>query len=90
MTYDAVLAARRGLGPADFRLARPAFLRAVRWALYAGTLSAGLSELRASVADDPPDSLIGAGRIAFMAARKAAREQLARLDRTLYPEDGDG
>jgi hypothetical protein len=92
MTYDAVLVARRGLGPAELRLARPAFLRAVRWALYAEQLSGDLPEIRTAVATDPPDSLTGADLIRFMANRKSLREGLAETEGALYPpdEDGDG
>lgn len=89
MTYDAVLVARRGLGPTELRLARPAFLRAVRWALYAEKVSADLPEIRSAVATDPPDALMGADRISFMATRTKLRESLAERESLLYPEDGD-
>jgi hypothetical protein len=87
MTYDAVLVARRGLGPTELRLARPAFLRAVRWALYAEKLSTDLPEMRAAVATDLPDTLVGAERTAFMAARTKLRATLAETERALYPPD---
>ena len=90
MTYDAVLVARRGLGPAELRLGRPAFLRAVRWALYAEKVGAVLPEIRQAVATDPPDGLTGAARTAFMANRTHLRESLAVTEAILYPEDGDG
>ena len=89
MTYDAVLVARRGLGPAELRLGQPGFLRAVRWALYAEKVGADLPELRSAVATDPPDGLTGAGRTAFMANRRHLRESLAATEAALYPEDRD-
>ena len=36
MTYDAVLVARRGLGPAELRLGQPAFLPLVLLAMFSG------------------------------------------------------
>lgn len=90
MTYDAVLVARRGFSPAEFRLARPQLLHAVRWALFAEKLSADLPEMRAIVATDPPDGLAGQDRTNFMAARTEMRAVLAERERVLYPEDEDG
>lgn len=90
MTYDAVLVARRGLGPAELRLGQPAFLRAVRWALYAEKVGADLPEIRTAVATDTPDGLIGASLTEFMANRKRLRESLAATEAILYPEDDDG
>ena len=90
MTYDAVLVARRGLGPAELRLGQPGFLRAVRWALYAEKVGADLPELRSAVATDPPDGLTGANRTAFMANRRHLRESLAATEAALYPEGDDG
>ncbi len=90
MTYDAVLVARRGLGPTELRLAAPEFLRAVRWAVFAEKLAADLPAVRSAVATDPPDGLMGADLTAFMARRTKLRGSLAELEALLYPEDGDG
>jgi len=85
-----MLAVRRGLGPEELRLARPVFLEAVRWALFAEKLAPDLAELRSTIATDPPDSLVGAERVRFMNRRTAAREELAERIALLYPEDSDG
>jgi hypothetical protein len=90
MTYDAVLVARRGLGPTELRLAQPAFLRAVRWALFAEKAGDGLAEMRAAAATETPDGLTGAALTTFMVSRSAVRDQLAETERLLYPKDDDG
>jgi len=82
-----VLAARRGLGVDEQRLAMPWFVEAVRWAVFAEALSHELRELREVTAIDPPDSLSGADRSAFIANRTAARERVKDLESALYPED---
>ncbi len=90
MAYDAVLVARRGLGPSELKLGRPGFLRAVRWALFAEKASADLRELRSAAASETPDGLTGAALTAYTASRKAIREELPALEARLYPEDEDG
>jgi len=90
MTYDAVLVARRGLGPSELRLAVPALMGAVRWAMFAEKFGADLPELRTAVATDPPDALVGADRAAYMARRTALREQLKLTEEILFPGDDDG
>lgn len=71
-----MLVARAGLGAAEIALAQPAFLAAVRWALFAEKVADGLADLRAAVATDPPDGLRGADRMAFIETRKRLREDL--------------
>ena len=90
MTYDAVLVARRGLGPAELQLAVPAFMRAVRWAVFAEKFGADLTEIRAAVATDPPARLEGAALTEFIANRNSLRRSLKVMETLLYPEDEDG
>lgn len=87
MTYDAVLAARRGLGVEEQRLAPPALLEAVYWARYAEAEAPHLADLREVVGTDPPDSLQGPDRTQFIANRTATRAALRELEDQLYPAD---
>jgi hypothetical protein len=87
MTYDAVLAARRGLGVEEQRLAPSALLEAIYWARYAEAQAPRLADLREVVAIDPPDGLTGADRSTFMQNRTLARTELAALEAYLYPAD---
>lgn len=89
MTYDAVLAAGRGLAVEERELASPAFLEAVYHARYAQAWAPRLADLREVVALDPPDDLKGSERSAFMQRRTLAREALAALEAELYPPDED-
>jgi hypothetical protein len=89
MTYDAVLAARRGLGVDEQRLAPPALLEAVYWSRFVEAAAPRLADLREVVAIDPPDALTGADRSQFMQNRQLARTELASLEATLYPADED-
>jgi hypothetical protein len=86
--YDAVLVARRGMGPDELRLISTRFASAVRWALFVERASRSLEDLREAVRRDPPDELTGARRTAFMTARTRMRAQLADLEATLFPRDG--
>lgn len=85
MTYDAVLAARRGLGVEEQRLAPPALLEAIYHARYAEAYAPRLGELRDLLAMPDPDPL-PAG---WLKNRVAAREALAELEAALYPGDED-
>jgi hypothetical protein len=87
MTYDAILVARRGLGPDEIRLIQPAFASAVRWALLAEKLAPDVADLRRLVALDTPDGLTGAARVAFMDSRRKARAALKVEEAMLYPPD---
>jgi hypothetical protein len=89
MTYDAVLVARRGLGVDEQRLATTVFMDAVRWAVFAESLAPELTGLRRVVETDPPDSLTGQARTAFMAQRIECRAQLKRVEAALFPPDED-
>lgn len=89
MIYDAVLAARRGLGVEELRLARGDFREAVDWALFAERAAPELLELRDAAATDPPDSLVGQPRIDFMSRRTAMRERLKAAEALLFPGDGE-
>jgi hypothetical protein len=85
--YDAVLVARRGMGPDELRLISTRFAAAVRWALFAERASRPLEDIREAVRRDPPDELKGARRTEFMTARTRMRAQLAELEATLFPPD---
>ncbi len=87
MAYDAVLVARRGLGPDEIRLIEPAFASAVRWALFAEKLAPDVADLRRVTTNEPSDALAGAARIAFIRARSTARASLAEEEALLYPAD---
>lgn len=89
MTYDAVLAARRGIGVEEQRLARPELVEAIHWAVFAEAQAGQLEDLRTVVATDPPDSLKGADRAQFIANRTLARSELRKLEALLYPDDDD-
>lgn len=89
MTYGAVLAARRGLGVEEQRLARPELVEAIHWAVFAEANAGRLADLREVVAIDPPDELTGAARSSFMSNRTIARDELKALEARLYPEDED-
>lgn len=88
MTYDAVLVARRGLGVDELRLLSPRFMQAVRWALFAEKVSAGIGQMRAHLRDSP-SGLTGQALTDWKAMRTAVRAEVARIDRTIYPPDDE-
>lgn len=82
-----MLAARRGFGAEDARLASGSFLEAVRWALFAERMSPELLATRQVAETDPPDTMKGTALQEFRAKRSAAREQRATLEAALFPKD---
>lgn len=92
MTYDAVLVARRGLGVEEMRLIDPVFKAAVRWATFIDKAYEPVPDLIAAANAEYPDpkpnpASEGARRNEFMAKRRAAREELARIRKMLMLDE---
>ncbi len=75
------------MGADELERASPAFVAAVRWALFAEAYGSDLDELRRGAKAEMPDGLTGAGVQTFMASRQALRDELAERERVLFPED---
>jgi len=82
-----VLAARRGLGVEEQRLASPDLVEAIHWAVFAESHAPRLAELREVAEIDPPDSLTGSELTEFMQNRTRVRDEIKRVEATLYPDD---
>lgn len=89
MIYDAVLVARRGLGADEFRLVSPGFLAAIRWAVYAEMIDKGADELR-SMAGQDARGVAPTDLPRFIAANKAARDEVTRRRHLLLLDGADG
>lgn len=83
MTYDALLALR-GWGEAEFRLARPEFLEAVKFAMFAERLAPSIVAAKQVMAAPMPNVPLAD----VMRVKLDAEQRLKELVPLVVPNDG--
>ena len=87
MTYDAVLAARHGLGADELRRVDPEFMAAVRWAVFVEHGYRSVPDLTTAAYMERPAGARGQALTDFWAAKKAATEQLGAMRKVLMLDE---
>jgi hypothetical protein len=85
-----VLVARRGLGAAEIHGADPAFMAAIRWALFAEKAYEPVPELERVLAQEAPKGMSGQATTDFVTMKGRAREQVRSIRRAIALEETPG